>query len=487
MEGTEDEVWAAALHRLGDNVDPAAATDDALLSAALQMERARRALDAASTRILGELDARGTTDFEVGMRTPRWLAHHAGTAGSTASARVKVGRALRGPLADVAPLLDRGEISFDHAKALADACNPRIADRFGPVALVFAQNCSGVVFEQWRAELNAAVRLLDDDGAHDPSEDLSRNRLTKADTIDELYVLKAQIVGADGLLVHQTIDAVADELFRAMCADEDRAAQDLRAPARRTVEALALVEICRRAMAVDLDGTRAPLTDVTLVVNAEQPVTAHTPQGVRLQDGTTRRLLCDSRLHPVVVDSLGAPLDMGRSARLARPAQRRAMALRDGGCVFPGCALPASWCDAHHLDRWEQGGRTDVARMASLCRHHHGVVHRSGWQLHSRSDGRFWFVTPSGVAFWGQQRGRQKDGPTPMACRARCFVASRTDSGDSTSLWAATNDRTSSGYVRAKSRSAQPIALRTKKSRCAACSTQYPKIRSGSASAFHPS
>lgn len=421
MEGTTDQEedrsaaqltgceWAARL-------DTQSAGDDQLMTAALQIEQARRSLDAAASRVLGELDSRGVTDFSVGMRTPRWLAHHAGTAGATASARVKVGRAMRGPLAEVAPLLDRGEISFDHAKALADACNPRIADRFGPVALVFAQNCSGVVFEQWRAELHAAVRLLDEDGAHDPAGDVARNRLTKAETIDETFVLKAQIVGADGLLVHQTIDAVADELFRAMRADEDLAAQDLRAPARRTVEALALVEICRRAMATELDSSRAPLTDVTLVVNAEQPGDAHTPQGVRLQDGSTRKLLCDSRLHPVVVDSLGVPLDLGRSVRLAKPSQRRAMSLRDGGCVFPGCALPTSWCDAHHLDEWGPGGHTDVARMASLCRHHHGVVHRTGWQMRARPDGRFWFVTPSGVAFWGQQRGHQTDGPIPMAC-----------------------------------------------------------------------
>lgn len=137
---------------------------------------------------------------------------------------------------------------------------------------------------------------------------------------------------------------------------------------------------------------------------------------MRLQDGSTRKLLCDARLLPVVVDSLSVPLDLGRNARLATPGQRRSMTVRDGGCVFPGCGLPASWCDAHHLDPWGHDGHTDVPRMASLCRHHHGVVHRTGWQMHARPDGRFWFVTPSGVRFWGQQHRRQGDGPLPMAC-----------------------------------------------------------------------
>lgn len=419
MDGTTREGVEPWLHSLGEwtgQLDAPTADDDELMAAALLIERARRTLDAASARVLGELDARGTTDRAEGMRTPRWLAHHAGLSAASAAARVKVGRALRTTLRDVGPLFDRGRIGFDHAKALADAANPRVADRFAPVARLFAETTDGIVFEQWRAELHGAAQLLDEDGAHDPAEDLARNRLTKADTIEETYLLKAQLVGADGLLVHQTIDAVADELFRRCSADEQLAAVDLRTPARTTLEALALVEICRRAMAVDLDSSRQPLTDVTLVVDAQEPDAAHTPGGVRLQDGSTRHLLCDARLLPLVVDGLGVPLDLARASRLARPGQRRAMAVRDGGCVFPGCALPGSWCDAHHLDEWGGGGHSDVARMASLCRHHHGVVHRTGWQMHARPDGRFWFVTPSGVRFWGQRRGRQDDGPLPMAC-----------------------------------------------------------------------
>jgi hypothetical protein len=410
------EPWTRSLGEWATGLDTTTSGDDELMDAALQIERARRTLDAASARVLGELDARGATDLTEGLRTPRWLAHHAGLSAATASARVKVGRALRRTLAGVAPLFDRGELSFDHAKALTDACNPRIADRFGPVAQIFAETTHGIVFEQWRAELHAAAQLLDTDGAHDPADDLARNRLTKADTIDETYLLKAQLVGSDGLLVHQTIDTVADELFRRFSADEELSAVDLRTPARATLEALALIEICRRAMAVDLEATRGPLTDVTLVVNATEPTAAHTPRGVRLHDGTTRKLLCDARLLPVVTNSLGIPLDLGRATRLARPAQRRAMALRDGGCVFPGCSLPASWCDAHHIDQWQHGGRTDTRRLASLCPHHHGVVHRTGWHIHAHHNGRFWFVTPSGTRFWGQQHRRQHDGPLPMAC-----------------------------------------------------------------------
>ena len=390
-----------------------AASDSALMDAALQVEQARRALDAACCQILGELDARGSTDQAHGMHTARWLAHHAGIAGSTASSRLKVARRFRGPLREAGRRFDEEKLSFDHAKAIVDNYTPRIADSYPGVAALFADHTEGVVFDQWRSELRAAVELLDADGAHDPADDVARNRLTKAQTIDQTYLLDVRLVGTDGLLVHQAIDQVADELFHRFANDEQQTSGDLPRPGRAALEALALVEICRRASATDVSSTRSPGADVTLVVNAGEPEIATDPSGVRLQDRTTRHLLCDARLLPVVVDSLGVPLDLGRAVRLATAGQRRAMAQRDGGCVFPGCTSPPSWSEAHHIVEWASGGDTDLSGMASLCRHHHGVVHRTGWNIHATAGGRFWFRSPTGCSFWGQRHRRQATGPIP--------------------------------------------------------------------------
>jgi Domain of unknown function (DUF222)/HNH endonuclease len=69
------------------------------------------------------------------------------------------------------------------------------------------------------------------------------------------------------------------------------------------------------------------------------------------------------------------PLDVGPATRVVTPAQRTALAVRDGGCSFPGCSRPLGWCDAHHLRHWVDGGPTDLANLVLLCRAHHRAVH----------------------------------------------------------------------------------------------------------------
>jgi hypothetical protein len=78
------------------------------------------------------------------------------------------------------------------------------------------------------------------------------------------------------------------------------------------------------------------------------------------------------------------PLEVGRAGRVVQSAQRTALAVRDGGCVFPGCAGPLAWCEAHHLRHWLHGGPTDLANLALVCRAHHRAVHEGAGSWSAR-------------------------------------------------------------------------------------------------------
>ncbi|OLC65396.1 MAG: hypothetical protein AUH69_09610 [Actinobacteria bacterium 13_1_40CM_4_65_12] len=61
--------------------------------------------------------------------------------------------------------------------------------------------------------------------------------------------------------------------------------------------------------------------------------------------------------------------------------QRKALEVRDRGCVWPGCDRPASWTSGHHLVHWIRNGPTDLPNLTLLCYRHHWMVHEGDWQI----------------------------------------------------------------------------------------------------------
>lgn len=102
------------------------------------------------------------------------------------------------------------------------------------------------------------------------------------------------------------------------------------------------------------------------------------------------RHACDTGTVACTLDDRGNPLDLGREARLFSAKQRLTLAVRDGGCRWTGCDRPASYCEAHHIDPYSEGGRTDIDRGILLCRWHHMQLHHGGWRI--TRDGRDDFV-----------------------------------------------------------------------------------------------
>lgn len=107
----------------------------------------------------------------------------------------------------------------------------------------------------------------------------------------------------------------------------------------------------------------------------------------RISASQARRLACSAGIIPVVLGGDSEPLDLGRTRRLFSPGQRKALALRDRVCRAEGCTIPATWCEAHHVDPWSRGGRTDLDAGVLLCSWHHHRAHDNGYRTQRLPNG----------------------------------------------------------------------------------------------------
>lgn len=201
--------------------------------------------------------------------------------------------------------------------------------------------------------------------------------------------------------------------------DQERAAASALVDDPRTNDQIAydlFMDILRAgalANAADVFGARQPGIRIVTIDGAtgvrdafgRMLATGHLEdRGDALPGSVVDRNLCTVGSRSVIVDSCGNPLDVGREQRLFTVKQRVALAVRDGGCMFPECRVPASYCEAHHCDHWHEDlGLTDIDRGILLCRHHHMLLHNNEWKITREGLGRFMLHPPG-------SRAKRRDG-----------------------------------------------------------------------------
>ncbi len=180
-----------------------------------------------------------------------------------------------------------------------------------------------------------------------------------------------------------------------------RTAGDTRTHPQRMADAL--VQLCDLALASgQLPVLRTVKPHMLVLIDHHDladPHTGHgaatTATGATISAARARWIACDGQITRIVMGPDGVPLDHGRSRRLVSPAQRRALEVRDRGCVFTGCSAPTWWCEAHHLLEWALVGPTDLDNLALLCERHHAKVDH-GFRVERQPDGRWRTYRPDG-------------------------------------------------------------------------------------------
>ena len=340
----------------------------------------------------------------------------------SASRRLSRCAALAGRFASLTAAWSAGIITSEHIDPLA-----RVADRFSDEELEAVVQGLEPHWGAWSPSavgrfVAAAQRMLHPPSDPSPDEaDAHGARSLAFSVLGDSVLIAGELPRVEGELVMAAIDALADRLRST--------ADHVPAGARRADALVQLVNDAHAAGALPTRGGLPVALTVTLDTTAAGDALWRTSRGHLLTQAEARWAACDAAVTPVLTSTGGCgepaglgfdldptqaapgqptpglptpgqptaagriaalaatlfdtriPLDVGRTQRTATAAQRRAVAVRDGGCIIPGCAVPAEACQVHHLQEWADGGSTDLANLASLCWAHHRQVDLGQWTI----------------------------------------------------------------------------------------------------------
>ncbi len=149
-----------------------------------------------------------------------------------------------------------------------------------------------------------------------------------------------------------------------------------------------------KALGLDGAGLDGHGQDRPVPVDARCDLQDHGP----ITWATFRRLACDAGVARIVTRGASQILDVGAEVDTIPRAVRRAVRIRDRGCVFPGCDRPPAWCHCHHIVwRTPHGGRSHPHNLALLCSRHHHLVHEGGYTMARGPDRALTFTRPDGT------------------------------------------------------------------------------------------
>lgn len=420
---------------VGETLAPAlsvtthAAADDELVEALRVVERLGRWADAARVILAGEVGRRAEHESGDDPITARYgcgsaaelVERATAISRATACGRLRdakavtsrltqTGQARPAPLAHVRATLAAGRLSADALTTIVDALRPLqercSADQLEAAEIELVAAAAGdsdhesCAIHELRVMASVWALFLDPDGSlPDENDERRRGFRISRRSRDGLRRLSAEVTDDVAAQLDRLLDAhlnprVGGPRFNhgfggADSSSDDDAAHihDPRTIDQKRHDAFGSILSAAAASAeTPALGGAAPTLVVTV---AEADLTA--ADGVAFVDGAdglvpvsasiARHIGCHGAVHRATLDINGSIRGLTVQARVFTHWQRKAIAARDGGCVIPGCTVPASWCEVHHVVEHARGGPTGTDNGVLLCWHHHRGLETSGWQI----------------------------------------------------------------------------------------------------------
>jgi hypothetical protein len=380
-----DTLLSAELSTLGS-------TEVTALLADLEVQRRR--LEALDQQVVAEADRRGLA-YDYAAATPAALL--SGLLPITPhEARARVARArdlgprrgLTGePLDPILPAtaaaVRAGQISPGHVQVITeclDAIPARVSvEASGPAEQFLVEAARVEHPGQLRKTAAMLLARIDPDGIEPRDEDIDRSRG---------FGLRKHQDGTSTPTGRFTpeLTAMWETVLDSLAAPQPGPGgePDTRTGAQRRHDAVAetLSRILRSGTLPEAGGVPVTVlirtTATDLASGTGVAVTSH---GTPISVSRLLQISGDAALLAAVCTDTGGIMSYGRQRRLASQGQRLALALRDGGCSFPGCDRPAAWTEVHHIIAWLDLGPTDIDNMCLLCRYHHRHFQALGWEV----------------------------------------------------------------------------------------------------------
>jgi uncharacterized protein DUF222 len=402
----------------------AALGDGDLDEALVEMERARRLVEAAIVDVLDEADRRRryVADGHVSVRG--WAQALTNCSRGETMRRLQTMRALR-DLESWRAALRAGDVGVDQVRELARVhANPRCAGQLPASEQALLAHAQRLDFEEFRIIVRRWESLADADGAHRDHELTHDRRNAHLVELDGCYHLEGHGGAVQGSAMQTIFERFCDAEFasdwaevRERFGDAACAALMDRTDAQRRFDAVHAIFLAAASTSAD---ERRPEPSVNVIVDhqtleehlahaAGGPKTTPDPSsferrrcetdtGVPLDPADVVAAVLIGQVRRVVFDSTGVVINLGRSRRVFTGGARDAVLLQHRRCLWPGCGLPARRSQIDHMNPWGPAtrGTTDPANGTPLCGRHNRWKNR-GYRTWRDPDGQWHLVRPDGT------------------------------------------------------------------------------------------
>jgi hypothetical protein len=352
---------------------------------------------------LGELDAADGWRAEGATSATAWLRHKARRSGRDASWCARTARRLR-ELPVTAEAYRDGALSTGQLQAIVANLNDEITPLFAeaedemvPLLVPLSVPDVAVAMQTWAQCAKDSLQDDEPDLAEPPARTLFLSR-----TLDGRGELSGGL-DPEGLAVTEAALRLAET--------PDVDGEPPRSPAQRRADAF--VDIMRFFLdhqTAQTGGRHRPHLNV--YVRYEDLIEGKPGEfadGTRVDGATIQRLACDAGYHRVVTQGRSSILDYGITRRNIPVNLFNALVARDRGCRFPGCDRPPNWCEAHHIQHWENRGPTSIDNLVLACSRHHHLLHMPGWHIRLLPDATVHVTTPTGHTLIDKPPGHVAD------------------------------------------------------------------------------